>query len=301
MRLFSMAVLVGTLAGCGAPLSEFNEPLDVEELGEEALNLDALSPRDAAFLEFAEVEGEGALDVARARVRCQGPFNCTFPNPNPPAVASCGGRNRLRNPASAEGNCLFGIAQGAHLRDGQGNSRGMISSTQVKLNYGQRKHLAGARHVYAFAVMMHGGFGASGWMREGALDRGSVSFMPTVRNKDPGKGFYQRVWRVTGGNPNHFGDLKVNPKVPREANEAASDYLLRPGNVVNFLWSLPGVGGAAIDTFPAGVYHFRRARGVAEVRIGLYHPNGTVRVGSMGFVYGKIDGRFGWIARAALE
>lgn len=282
-------------SGCGpAEIESEDSVLDLESVPvtDEEFDLSGTGDPD----ELAVIDSE----LTRASVRCQGPYNCTLPNPRP-ANEACGGRNRLRNPASADHGCLFGVAPSAHLRDGNGNIRGVLADGKIKINYGQRKKVANVNHVYAFAARMQGGVFASGWVREGALDRGSLSFMPTVRARDPGQGFYQKLWLVTGGDPNRYGELKVAPNIPREANVKASDYLLRPGNVVNFLYSLPGVGGVSIDTVPSRSRHFRRAKGVAEVRVPLYHPNSSVRVGSMPFIYGRLGGRFGWIARDALE
>ena len=87
---------------------------------------------------------------------------------------------------------------------------------------------------------------------------------------------------------------------PKEAHQAASDYLVRPGGVVNLCYNLPGTGGASDDTFPLGAI-FRRSRGVTHVDVPLYHPGGPVRVGHLTFVYGHVGARYGWIARDAVS
>src|SRR4051794_17711213 len=54
--------------------------------------------------------------------RCDGPFNCFLPNPDPVH----GENNRLRNRVT--GGITFPLAPGTHLHDGTGNDRGEISS-----------------------------------------------------------------------------------------------------------------------------------------------------------------------------
>lgn len=181
--------------------------------------------------------------------------------------------------------------------DGAGNLRGYVASTKVKINFGGRKSIGPTTYVYAFATKLDLGYYASSWIPESALDHGPIG-MPSLNGKVPSGGDYQAVWTVTGGDPNLYGDLKV-VKGSKSNNEAASDYLLRTGNVINLLYNLPGMGGVSIDTFPQGV-KFLRSKGVPELGIALYPKGSKQKVGVMKFIYGHIGERYGWIARDAL-
>ena len=216
-------------------------------------------------------------------------YNCKLP-------AAPIDRNRIFNHAT--GSYDWPIASGAHLRDGLGNVRGVVASQAVKINYGLRKTLAGTAHVYAWAAPLSSGIAASGWVRETALVHGPISRMQTVSLPDPGSGDYDAIWTVTGGNPASFGALKVLPGYSG-GGVKATDYLTRPGNVINLCYNLPGMGGVAIDTFPVNV-PFRRSRGVSQLDIAIYPPGSAKAAGAMSFVYGHVGGRYGWIARDAL-
>lgn len=222
-------------------------------------------------------------------ITCNAPHSCMLPN------LSAANPNRATNPA--DGSNEWPITPDTTLFDGIGGAHGIIKSPSVRLNYGQRKVIGGDAHVYAFAVEIESGAGASGWIVQSAVE-GDVESMPTVSAEDPGKGDYEAPFVVTGGDPAAFGDLKVDPDFDG-SHEAASDYLRRDDDVVNLLYNLPGVGGVATDTLPLGV-RFHRSRGVASVERPLYHPGSREIVRTMRFVYGHIGTRWGWIAYDAL-
>lgn len=224
-------------------------------------------------------------------------YNCKLPVP--PVD-----RNRIYNHATQSYD--WPIAAGAHLRDGLGNIRGVVTEADVRINYGPRKTLAGTSHVYAFATQItcdpstctKATTSASGWVRETALTHGPIERMETIAHRNPGQGDYATVWTVTGGDPDAFGDLRVSANYSGEGRRA-TDYLARPGGVVNLLYNLPGVGGMSLDTFPVNV-SFLRARGVNQLEINLYKPGSGVAVRTMKFIYGRIHNRYGWIAKDAL-
>jgi len=216
-------------------------------------------------------------------------YNCKLP-------AAKVDRNRIYNYATQ--SYEWPIAAGTPLLDGLGNARGNVAEKSVRINFGARKNIGSKAHVYAFAVKLSTGVTASGWVREGALAQGPITRMPTVKGKNPGEGDYEATWTVTGGDPNAFGDLKVSSDYD-DGGRNATDYLKRPGDVVNLLYNLPGMGGVSIDTFPAGV-KFHRSKGVLEIDVPLYPPGSTHVARRMKFIYGHIGGRYGWIARDAL-
>lgn len=253
---------------------------------------------------------QGAFDVFHGiRVtrdrQVRDPYNLPLP------VGPGDDGNRLLNPrrANAPGMSFeqkqrFPIRGNTPLLDGAGNVRGRVAAGSVMINSGQRKLIAGQPHVYAFATTIARPdgrrMGASGWIPEAALTEGPLHFMPTATLPKPPGGDRKGSYTITGGNPRRFGDLKVNPKIPRSENVAASDYLKRAGNVVNMLWALPFNGGVSNDTFPVGT-KFIRSAGVPPKKVALYQPMGTKVVAQMSFVYGRVGERYGWIALDALK
>ena len=245
--------------------------------------------------EAGEVEERSTF----ANKECQGSsYNCKLPVP--PID-----RNRIYNHATQSHD--WPIAPGAHLRDGLGQVRGVVTEPDVRINYGPRKMLAGTSHVYAFATRIacdgsacpSDTLSASGWVRETALSHGPIARMQTIAHRNPGQGDYATVWTVTGGNPAAFGELRVTPNYSG-SDRRATDYLARPGGVVNLLYNLPGLGGMSLDTFPVNVT-FLRSRGVNQLEIKLYQPQSGADTGrTMKFVYGHINDRYGWIAKDAL-
>jgi hypothetical protein len=228
-------------------------------------------------------------DSAEVKECDRSPYNCKLP-------AAHKDRNRIFNYATNSYD--WPIAPGTALLDGLGNVRGKVKGSSVRINYGGRKKIHAVAHVYAFAVGLDTGVTASGWVREDALDNAPIKRMPTVKLGNPGKGDYEATWVVSGGDPGSIAGLKVIKDFDGN-NGAGTDYLVRPGNVVNFLYNLPGSGGVATDTFPVGVT-FKRSKGVEQLSVPLYHEGGTKQVGHMDFIYGHIGGRYGWIARDAL-
>jgi hypothetical protein len=215
--------------------------------------------------------------------------------------------NRIRQ---ANGSELWPVTKGAPLHDGLGNVRGTLTLSSAKVNFGQRRFIRNQWMVYVFATAIRSASnatqGASGWVPESAFAQ-PFRQMPTIDAMTPIGGASGPRYRVTGGDNAAFGDAKVNPNVKRDKNEAATDYLLRPGNVVNLLYALPGGGGVSNDTFPRGVT-FVRATQVQPQRTRLYYAESTrtYRIPFLTFVYGRIEvpgqpDRYGWIALEALQ
>lgn len=245
-----------------------------------------------------DVEGEPAtlaVDPKQGTDDCKGPFNCVLPNPDK------SDRNRMTNPKTGTKDWpVFGQPP---IFDGSARSRGKVLDSSIQINYGQRKLLLGLPHVYAFSAKTDDGQ-ASSWVAEGSIkDADEIAKMPTVAARDPGMGDYSASFTIRGGDASVlalYGDAKVVSKSTSN-NEAATDYLLRPGNVVNMLYALPGSGGVSNDTWPANVdLAFRRARGVASVYVPLYTKGTDTVIGTQRFIYGRVGDRFGWMARDAL-
>ncbi len=252
------------------------------------------SPVDPVTVNPTDGEGEPTPDELAVdpdqNATCKGPFNCRLPNPDTDG-------NRVTNPKN--GTKDWPIEANTAIVDGIGGSRGTVSEATIQINYGQRKMLLGASHVYAFSVKTTNGT-ASSWVPESAVKQ-TLAAMPTVEARNPGKGDYDEVFTLTGGDPAIYGDAKVVPN-STSTNEAATDYLKRNGDVVNVLYALPGGGGVSNDTYPTGAnLEFRRAKGVASVYVYLYTKGTDTVVGTQRFIYGHVKGRYGWVARDALS
>ena len=238
---------------------------------------------------------DSELAADEIRSDCGGPFNCRLPNP--------GGANQNSNRYDIPGtdDDTWPLTPGTHIRDANGDALGEISSTQIAVNYGQRRVIDGQWHVFAFGPALTDGRHMSGWVRRANITDDRILQMPDVHDRDPGMGDYDTVFHVTNAFTGMYGTLKVVPN-SHDTHEAASDYLDR-GGVIYLLYALPGVGGVATDALPIGAT-FRRSRGVRSVDVPLYWPGGTNRDSnrpSMRFVYGHAGSRYGWIARDAIQ
>lgn len=244
------------------------------------------------------------LPAFAAASDCNGPYDCKLPNPYPCKNAADPGANRLAHKYDST-DCTFAIASNTVLYDGFGNARGTVTSTQIRINYGLRKRLPnGSTVVYAFAVGTTNG-AASGWVREADVTE-SLSHMGTVNARNPGNGDYVALWRLTGGTApvNAFYKDMVLHNDHNPCTHLPKHYLLRPGNVVNLLYNLPGMGGVADDTYLVETGDvFRRSKDVAVRQIAFYHKDAPLNgapFGYMEFMYGHVNGRYGWIAREAV-
>lgn len=235
---------------------------------------------------------------------CDGAYNCKLPNPYPCQDPADPGANRLAHQFNAQ-DCRFALASGSVLYDGFGTARGTVTDAQIRINYGQRKRLPnGTTVVYAFAVGTTNG-AASGWVREADVTE-SLAYMSTETLASPGSGDYVAQWRITGGPlpvRAFYGDMVLH-NTHRPCTHYPTDYLLRRGNVVNELYNLPGMGGVSLDTYTAETPNvFRRSIGVALHPIPFYQkdsPLNSAPFGYMDFMYGHVNGRYGWIARDAV-
>ncbi|MCA9525525.1 MAG: hypothetical protein KC549_04400, partial [Myxococcales bacterium] len=236
---------------------------------------------------------------------CGTSYNCRVPNPD--RRQGCSGA-RLRNPVI--GGCDFPLRDDADraLMDGFGRPIGEIRASAVKLNQGIRKRLDGRWLVYVFNTRIRTPDGqtssASGWMWQAGLVHRDAVQGYTLALGDPHQGTYVARWRTTTANREAYERLHL---VARSGDHyPAHDYLVRPYGLVHLTYSVPGfnLGGHATDSFPPGAT-FRRSKGVNQIEIPLYGPQGYRSERSLHFVYGYVhDGeqrRYGWLAKEALE
>ena len=236
---------------------------------------------------------------------CGSRYNCRVPDRD--LRRGCSGA-RIRNPAT--GDCMWPLASDADrsVYDGLGNRVGEVRSDAVRLNQGIRKQRDGRWLVYAFNTTVRMTTGElrpfSGWIRQSDLVHTSHLHGYTLALGDPGNGHYETRWQITGDGREDYEGYFLH--AIDGTRYPATDYLLRPFGLVHLTFTVPGfnLGGHATDSFPPGAI-FRRARGVDQIEIPLYGPNGyrSSRY-SLRFVYGYVhDGegrRYGWIAKEAL-
>lgn len=251
--------------------------------------------------------GEVASEVGK--VRCElNQYNCTVPN-----FEKVANKDTNRKYNEYDKTYYWDLENQPELKDGVGNVRGHVKG-QARFNFGQRKTIGGASHLYAWAVALVEGGSASGWVREDSVHRVStIGKMLTAAPGKPDGGFYETDWVVTGGDINDqgelllnakYGDRKVNPNAQK--GEAASDYLTRQWDpatkvgYVNHLYNIPGTGGMTDDTLPLCV-HFKRFKTVNEVTLELYFFDSASQSDlKLHFDFGEINGRRGWMTKEML-
>jgi hypothetical protein len=225
------------------------------------------------------------------------------------------------------------------LYDGQGNARGNYkrpcstftnptgaaltkdtSKICVRVNWGQMRDilLPGKTTPERFVYVLSGaaaGVPASGWVPFAAVvEKAALAKMGAHTPR------HVRSFASTSYVVKSALDWKQDPKTfvadnlpswalagvgaaTAHVKPQAGDYLLRNGNVINLIYSTPGVGGASTDTFL--VEHeklaFRRVTSTSSRPTLVRIPVDDAKKKSMVFAYGSIAGRFGWIALDAIK
>ncbi|MDB4934311.1 MAG: hypothetical protein JWP87_1283 [Labilithrix sp.] len=230
------------------------------------------------------------------------------------------------------------LAPGTALHDGEGKVRGTFKSTCLsfagptgtalvkddskvcaKINFGQIKNIKAdgdtAPHtfVYAFNVYVNGVVDSSGWIRlDSVVQKADLAKMGShaprrIRSFVATK-YVVKSARDWGQDPATFVSDKLpswaqDKVAPGSGSKKVRDYLLRDGNVINLAYATPGVGGAATDTFLVADHGlaFRRVKSTERRPTLVRIPVDGVKKKGMVFAYGSVNGRFGWIALAAIK
>lgn len=237
----------------------------------------------------------------------QSPYNCKL---------RAQGGNRITH---VNGTLDWGVADNIEILDGNGDVLGVNTTSTLKFNYGQRRTFGGKPYVFAMTTSNK----SSGWVPLSAVTSASA--------------LDARVGHVTGHRSglgkmacyairDSFDDTLAAKKVvydtsakPGPTDEAAGDYLSKPRangkHSANLDYNLPGagLGGPAIDHFPAGTKFQRLAvktdGGAPSLDVKLWeqdtHGHFKKPAGTMKFVYGYVvsktgDTRTGWMALDAL-
>jgi hypothetical protein len=297
MVLRSLSLVAVGLPSVGCSMSEMDEGGELDEI-------------DSAG-EGAAEDGVDGVDAAAAscsavrRIVChESANNCSYPE-----ARECDPLPRALDRVSRTN--LFPIAGTGHvLEDSLGEVIGVVTDSSTRLNFGQRRILNGTRKVLAFAVGTTVG-GRSGWINESAIAR-DLSFMPTVRGRDPGGS--SSTWHiVVSDNSPYLDSNGQSLKVVRScaAGRNATDYLGRNGHV-NLIFNLPGyspaLGSGTIDSYPNDrriVFHRAQAQHSLDRPLFSCASGSPVRTGrTLSFLYGTVEGaslRFGWMAMPNLR
>ena len=201
------------------------------------------------------------------------------------------------------------------MRDGNGTVLLASTASTAKFNYGQVRSLAGEDHAFAMSTSN----GSAGWLPISAIS-GKSSFLDKVGHVSAKSSGLDPMACYEVRN-SHDASIELKKVVydSQSSHERAGDYLplVRDNGLrsVNLTYNVPGfgLGGVAIDHFPAGT-KFQRVdvptdHGAPSIDIPLYVADSQGRYrkksGSMKFIYGYVVAatgtkRNGWIAYDAV-
>lgn len=203
------------------------------------------------------------------------------------------GGNRIAT--DSKGDVAWAVTPGATLRDGDGNALVPSTSTQLEFNYGQLRKFGGVDH----ALAMTSSNGSAAWYPVDSIVSKS-SFLSKVGHVSAhGAGLKELGCYAI----KNASDATLEPKKvvydTTDNHERAGDYLplLRASGKrsANLAFNVPGfgLGGVAIDHFPAGT-KFRRldvptSSGKPSIDVPLWVKDAEGRYrkqdGTMKFVY----------------
>ena len=282
LALAAFIALVGaTQAGCiAASEAELEDGEELVEDGEEALK--------------PGVNGKACL---------KSPYNCR--------LRPQGGNRVDKN----DGDEKWSVSE-SHILDGNGHSMGLQTWDHLRFNYGQRRKFDGVLHVFTWASSVH----SAGWVPADAVwgEDSLLDKMGRATAKDPKRG-KMACYEIK----ETFDPSLVDKKIMYDTTsdyERGGDYLSMPrGNgqsYANLCFNTPGfgLGGVAVDIFPAGT-KFQRVKvptssGRPSVDVPLWVKDSAGRYrkrsGSMKFFYGYVKTepgtkRFGWMSANALK
>jgi hypothetical protein len=258
------------------------------------------------------VEGEDEREAEVALTRgingnacAKSPYNCK--------LRVEGGNRVLTNDPNDQNT--WHLWTGVPIRNGNGDIVGTSTKTGTTFNYGQLRELDG--QTYAFAVSTSNG--SAGWMPLSSI-KGADSFASKVGHVSAHAVGLNKMGCYQIRN-SHDASIELKKVVydSKVEHERAGDYLALVRNngqrSANLTFNVPGfgLGGVAIDHFPAGT-KFQRvdvptSSGAPSIDIPLWVQDSSGRYrkksGEMKFVYGYIIAktgtkRVGWMAYEAL-
>jgi hypothetical protein len=264
----------------------------------------ACAPGDSLPSEESSSENTDALSSGVNGAACvASPYNC-----------------KLReNGGNAVDNAQGGLwaVEPDDVVDGDGHVMGKSSFAHLRFNYGQTRRMNDRTYVYARSTSV----GSSGWFPIDKVVSESALRDRVGEVNAHGAGLAKMAcYAVKSSHDPALVELKVVYD-SKSDNERAGDYLpLVRGNgqrYANLAFNVPGfgLGGPAVDIFPAGA-KFQRLDvatdgGKPSIDVPLYSKDAAghykAPAGTLKFVYGYFvsgaDGakRYGWMAYPALE
>lgn len=209
---------------------------------------------------------------------------------------------------------LWAIDDGMMV-DGNGDPMAPCTWDHLRFNYGQTRHMNGKTYVYARSCSNN----SSGWFPIDNVKSESIlrDRVGEVNAKDTGRGKLG-CYRIKSSHEPNLVERKVVYDAQGDY-ERAGDYLPLPRNngtrYANLAFNVPGfgLGGPAIDIFPAGT-KFQRLDvptddGKPSIEIPLWVKDSAGRYrkqkGTMKFLYGYVKTkpghkRYGWMSQDAL-
>ncbi|NBD08936.1 hypothetical protein [Corallococcus silvisoli] len=249
---------------------------------------------------------QAAFSGVNGTVCEESPYNCKL-------RPSGGNRVQTNDPDDDDS---WGIQTGAPIRDGNGTVVGTSTRTRSLFNYGQTRTFAGELHAFATSTSNS----SAGWLPMSAI-QGLTSFEEKVGHVSALSSGLAKMACYAVRN-SHDTTLEAKKVVydTTSSNERAGDYLplVRANGLrsANLTFNVPGfgLGGVAVDHFPAGT-KFQRLdvptnSGAPSIDIPLWVLDSAGRYrqqsGTMKFIYGYVIAatstrRNGWMAYDALE
>lgn len=227
------------------------------------------------------------------------------------------GGNRV---AHVNGDLDWAVDSGVDVLDGNGDVLGQNHTSTLKFNYGQERSFGGKPYVFALTTSNK----SAGWFPLSSVHSGSVLASRLGNATAHRSGLTKMAcYAIRDDSDATLAEKKVvydSSASPGPSDEAAGDYLakLRANGKrsANLVYNLPGsgLGGPAIDHFPAGTKFQRLSvttdHGGApslDVKLWLQDAHGHFKApaGTMKFIYGYIvsktgETRAGWMALDAL-
>ena len=262
-----------------------------------------------------DTEGESERDTESLSPGVNGgactksPYNCKL---------RVSGGNRVETNDPKDQN-EWHLTLGVPVRNGNGDVVATNDKASTTFNFGQLRDFDGV--TYAFAVTTSNG--SAGWMPLSSI-AGHDSFAAKVSHVSAHAAGLSKLgcYEIRNGHDASIELKKVvkDSQMGPDGHERAGDYQALPRKngqrSANLTFNVPGfgLGGVAIDHFPAGV-RFQRldvptSTGAPSIDVPLWVQDSAGRYlkhsGDMKFVYGYVvaktgDKRVGWMAYDALQ
>ncbi|MFY0573625.1 hypothetical protein ACN28S_03980 [Cystobacter fuscus] len=256
--------------------------------------------------EVGERTGQALYAGVNGEACTASPYNCK--------LRPTGGNRVATNDPDDDDS--WGVVTGVPIRDGNGTVMGTSTRTRVTFNYGQTRTFEGETHAFAVSTSNS----SAGWMPLSSI-LGQESFAQKVGHVSAlGAGPAKLGCYAVRDSHDTTLELKKVVYDSDAVHERAGDYLplvrANGRRSVNLAFNVPGfgLGGVAVDHFPAGT-KFQRLdvptdAGAPSIDIPLWVQDSEGRYrtqsGTMKFIYGYVIAatgtkRNGWMAYDALS